>query len=423
MMKTGERFSLTDDDVLRHPLEAYQFLRDQAPVYVDPKTGFYVISRYQDIRALLLDQKLTSEHFIARLRGNFDRARAERIGSIFAEKGWRPTDSLAGVEGDYHREVRELFQQYLRAGKVREYEDLIRNIAYSEVDKFATAGHCELVSQFSERVSMRVICAVLGVSEDILPLIKVFTTAMARNIDLVLPEDEEIKGVEKQIEAQHFIMNIVRGLREKPDDTFLSAFVNAKFPSSRALTDEQILEHVMFDLFMAGAETAAKAFTTGVAILTQKPEIYHALEADQEATLKEFVEEILRVDGPSSSLYRIALKDITLHNVTIPEGSLIMLRIGAANLDPRHFVCPADLDLSRQNSTTHVAFGSGRHSCVGAPLARRELYWGFKALLDRLTDIQLARGERAEYAPSVNFRGIQKLNITFSQRAERGIQL
>jgi cytochrome P450 len=182
------------------------------------------------------------------------------------------------------------------------------------------------------------------------------------------------------------------------------------------MTDPQILMHVMLDLFMAGAETTAKAITSGVALLCRNPQILRALEADLDGGLRSFGEEVLRLEGPASGLYRIALRDVTLHGVTIPKGSVVTMRIAAGNRDRRHFSSPAEIDLNRGNSATHLSFGSGMHSCVGSPLARRELYWGFKALLEGVTDLRLAEGETADYAPNLLFRGIDKLDITFRQR-------
>jgi cytochrome P450 len=95
---------------------------------------------------------------------------------------------------------------------------------------------------------------------------------------------------------------------------------------------------------------------------------------------------------------------------------VVIPRVAAANLDERQFPCPAKLDLERSNAATHMSFSTGVHSCVGAPLARRELYWGFRALLERITDIQLAEGEVIDYVPSLVFRSIPHLNVTFKPR-------
>jgi cytochrome P450 len=323
---------------------------------------------------------------------------------------------VGNYEGEEYKERRDLFEKFLRAGKIKDYDDMVRNIAYSLVGQFAADGKCEVVSQYSEQISLRVICGLLGAPDDAIPIVKKSMAAMVANLGLIGPEEAEIAGAEREIAAQHYFKGMIDGLRQKPDDTILSAFVNAELPSGRKMTDPQILMHVMLDLFMAGAETTAKAITSGVALLCRNPQILRALEADLDGGLRSFGEEVLRLEGPASGLYRIALRDVTLHGVTIPKGSVVTMRIAAGNRDRRHFSSPAEIDLNRGNSATHLSFGSGMHSCVGSPLARRELYWGFKALLEGVTDLRLAEGETADYAPNLLFRGIDKLDITFRQR-------
>jgi cytochrome P450 len=313
--------------------------------------------------------------------------------------------------------LRDLFEQFLRAGKVRDYDSMVRDIAYSLVDTFAQDDRCEIVSQYAEQLSVRVICGLLGAPDDAIPIVKASMAAMVANLGLIMSEEEEIASAEKEIAAQHYFKAMIDRLRAKPDDSILSAFVNTRLPSGRTVTDAQILMHVMLDLFMAGAETTSKAISSGVLLLCRNPDVYAALQADPEAHLRNFAEEVLRLEGPASGLYRIALKDFELHGILIPKGALVTLRVAAANRDPRHFGCPAQLDLGRANAATHLSFGAGTHSCVGAPLARRELYWGFKALLDGVTGLQLAPGETGEYTPNILFRAIDHLNVTFTPRA------
>lgn len=293
---------------------------------------------------------------------------------------------------------------------------MIRDIAYSLVEQFAGDGGCELVSQFSEPLSLRVICKLLGAPDEALPIVKESMDAMVANLGSMQTEAEELAGVEKEIKAQHFFKRMIDNLRVAPTDTILSAFVNAPLPSGKVMTDAQILMHVMLDLFMAGAETTAKAITSGVAMLCRNPSVWRLLQADPDAHLRTFVEEVLRLEGPASCLNRVAQKDITLHGTTIPKGSMVMLRIAAANRDSAMFSVADEVDLERGNAAKHLSFGSGVHSCLGAPLARRELHWAFKALLDHIVDPKLAAGETAEYVPNLIFRGIARLNITFTPR-------
>ncbi len=117
------------------------------------------------------------------------------------------------------------------------------------------------------------------------------------------------------------------------------------------------------------------------------------------------------------ALYRTTVKDVTLQGVEIPRGALIELRFGAANRDPRHFDCPAELDLDRANAASHVGFGAGIHHCLGAPLARRELYWGFMALLDQIHNIRLAPGKNdLHHVPHIFLRGLRELYIEFDTK-------
>lgn len=418
MSRTGlAPLTLKDPETIRRPFEAYEFLREQAPVYFDPVACFYVVSRYDDIRAALRDtESLNSEHATEKLRGASDPARDARMRALFAEKGWPRERPIGNYEGADHRELRDLFERYLRAGKVRDYDPMVRDIACGLVDGFAASGRCEIVSEYAEQLSVRVICGLLGAPAEAFPIVKASMAAMVANLGLIMSEDEEVASAEKEIAAQHYFKAMIDRLRAQPDDSILSAFVNTALPSGREVTDAQILMHVMLDLFMAGAETTSKAIASGFLMLCRHPEIWAGLKADPETHLRTFAEEVLRLEGPASGLFRVAQKDLEIHGVTIPKGAVVTLRIAAANRDPRHFGCPAHLDLDRANAATHLSFGAGVHSCVGAPLARRELYWGFKALLDRVDDLRLAPGETGEYLPNMLFRGMDHLNVTFTPR-------
>ena len=111
----------------------------------------------------------------------------------------------------------------------------------------------------------------------------------------------------------------------------------------------------------------------------------------------------------------MARTEIELHGVTIPEGAVLNIRYAAANRDERHFECPADLDLERGNSRSHLAFGAGTHFCLGAPLARRELFLGFKALVERIDELWFVDGANDfRHAPNFCLRALKELHIGFT---------
>jgi cytochrome P450 len=117
-------------------------------------------------------------------------------------------------------------------------------------------------------------------------------------------------------------------------------------------------------------------------------------------------------------LLRRATEDTKINGAPIPKGALMGVRYGAANRDEGQFSCPADLRLDRDKPGAHLAFGSGIHHCLGAPLARRELWWGFKTFLDRVETAQFTPGANDfSYQPHCLLRALTSLQIDFQLKS------
>lgn len=416
-LDNGDPISILNPEISKCPYEAYEKLLADAPVYYDDHAKTFTVTRYEDIRALLRDPTLlTGEHAVEKMRAIHDQARSERISEIFRNEGWPRARPLSNYEGSDHAERRALLEAFLRAGKVKDYAPVLEEVANELIDQFIDDGRCDLVSQFSEPFSLMVICRLVGAPDDAIPHVKAAAEAMLRNMSMLQSEDEEIEGARAEIRAQHYFKALIDKYRAEPSDSVLGSIVNAKLPSGHEVTDPEILMMVMLDLFFAGSETAAKAISSGMAMIASDPALAETLEGDRKANLRTFSEEVLRLEPPATTLFRIALKDITLHDVTIPAGAWVTLRGAAANRDERQFECPAKLDLGRRNAAQHLAFGSGVHACVGAPLARLELMIAYEALLSRLKNIRLAEDEAAEYLPHIHLRGFGHLNIVFEKK-------
>jgi cytochrome P450 len=163
----------------------------------------------------------------------------------------------------------------------------------------------------------------------------------------------------------------------------------------------QELQSLMRHIVAAGFETTASALSSGMLRLIRHPDQQAKLRANR-ALMPTFVEEVLRIDSPVQGHFRRALEDVTIGDVTIPKGAIVIPRFGAANHDARQFGCPHAFDVERKNANRHFAFGGGIHYCLGAALARQEISSAFNILLDRIDDIRLAR-PLASPAHEVNF--------------------
>ena len=122
----------------------------------------------------------------------------------------------------------------------------------------------------------------------------------------------------------------------------------------------------------------------------------------------------MRLESPAQGTYRVVTEEVEIHGVKLAPGSVLHLRLGAANRDESKFTCPAQVDLQRKNPGAHLAFGSGIHHCVGFHLAKRELYWAFATIADRFGALRLsARHEPIEYLQNYMFRSIKALHVEF----------
>ncbi len=412
-----DKINFLDPEIQECPYPAYRLLREEAPVWRDPTTGMYTITRYDDLRGVLLDtENFPSER--PRGKGQFDDARAKKIHDLYLEKGWLPGATLAARDDPNHKQMRSMFDHAFRASKIKMMDPWVEALAYRLVDAFIGDGECDWVKAMAVPLPLIVIGKQMGVPEADIWRIKAWTDAWVQRLGMMQTEAEAIWSTEMEIEAQHYFQKIFDRVRTRPDDTLISDMVNTVIPEwGRALTDEELHAEMMADTFVGGSETSTNALSAGIMLLGRDRRAWETLKSDPDKYLRIFIEEVLRLESPVQGLFRVARRDIEMHGVTIPAGAIINTRYAAANRDERHFPEPERLDLTRRNAASHLAFGSGVHHCLGAPLARRELYWGFRAFIDRVDDFELAADRNLlRHAPNFALRALKELRITFTRR-------
>tara|TARA_B100000809_G_scaffold231416_1_gene246551 strand:- start:840 stop:2207 length:1368 start_codon:yes stop_codon:yes gene_type:complete len=416
-----EEINFLDFKLQNCPYHAYEMLRDEAPVWIDPITGFYVITRFEDIRKLLLDTKNFSNDMRGGQGGSreqLDSERALRMNALYEEKGWVPGATLAGRDDPNHKQMRAMFNEAFKPKKIEGMDSFVRDTAYKLMDAFVDDGQCDWIKQYAVPLPLIVIGQQMGVPEADIWKIKAWTDAWVQRLGMMQTEEEEQWSVEMEIEAQHYFQPIFERLRKEPDDTLLSDMVNRVIPEwERPLTDNELHAEMMADTFVGGSETTTNAIGYGLKLLIENPDVWQKLRSNPDKYLRTFCEEVVRLEGPVQGLFRMAANDIEMHGVLIPKGAMINVRYAAANRDEREFECPADLNLEREKPGRHIGFGSGIHHCLGAPLARRELFWAFQALIDRVDGMRFTAGENSfEVAPNFSLRAMQELRIEFDAK-------
>ena len=402
----------------KNPYPAYQTLRDDAPVYKCPTTGMYVVTRFDDVRTVLTD---TVNFVSAATRSKGGGGMTERqkaVMELFDKEGWVPAPTLAGRDDPEHKQMRSIFNQAFRPKVVGQLDPEVRDLAYALFDDFLDDGHCDFVKQFAIPLPLLIIGRQMGANPEDIWKIKEWTEAFFHRIGMMLDPADELDTVRKEIEAQHYFQPIFERLRKEPNSTLLSELVNTVIAEwGRPLTDNELHAEMMADTFVGGSETTTNALSAGVKLLIEDKNAWDRLKSDPDKYVKIFIEEVLRLESPVQSLMRSTANEVELSGTRIPAESLINVRYGAANRDERRFDEPEKIDLDRKGPGGHLAFGSGVHHCLGAPLARRELIWSFTALVEKVDDLWFAEGKNTfDYHPHYLLRSLKELHIEFKKR-------
>jgi cytochrome P450 len=392
------------------PYHAYQTLRDEAPVWYDERLKGYVITRHEDVRSLLFDTE--------RFRSGGRRGLHPEIQKLYEAKGWVPARTLGGRDDPEHKQMRALFDHAFRPKRISQLEPQIHDLAHKLIDAFIDRGSCDWVREFSVPLPLVVIGVQMGANPADIWRIKAWTDAWVQRLGLMQTPEQVVWSTEMEIEAQHYFQEIFERLRVQPDDSLLSDLVNTPIPEwGRCLTDEELHGEMMADTFVGGSETTTNALSGGVRLLIEHPDQWDRLKSNPERYIPVLVEEVLRLESPVQRLMRTTSVEVELHGVTIPAGSLILVGYSSANRDDRVFDEPTEFNLDRTDYKKHLAFGFGTHFCLGAPLARRELSFGFQALVQRIDEMWFVDDTDLTIAPNYFLRALKSLHIGFRAAA------
>jgi len=384
---TLRQLSLMDPHVQSDPFAFYQLLHAQDGLYQMPETGFFVVSRFDEVRKMLINTEVFSSNLGAFNIQNPDdmAARAARI----EEEGFGFIPTLQGLDPPFHARHRKLVDQIFSARNMKVLAPRIEELCHSLIDSFIDRGECEFVVDFALPLPGTILAEQLGLPKNDYRTFKTWVDATLEPMARPMTRDELMANAEVVIGMQRFLADALEDRRQNPREDFLSHLLMADAEHQEPLSMRE-LTSVLTQLMMAGFETTTSALANALLLLIENPDQMALLRADR-GLIKTFVEETLRHVSPVQGLPRRATRDTEIAGTFVPEGSVLMARYGAANHDPDKFECPHRFDVTRKNASSHLAFGQGMHFCVGRLLARQELATAFEVLLDRLDDIAIAR--------------------------------
>lgn len=386
-MAEAPAIQLFDVATLKRPFDAYRQLRDEAPVYCSPDLGLYVITRYDLVREAIRDTETFSSRYDGFLQQSrrlaFDAASPEvqeELRRIDGEMILVPPTMLTLDEPD-HTRYRSLVNELFVASRIKSAQAAVQSVIDAAIAGFPAQGGMDFMQTFAFPVPLAIIADRLGIPMQDRTFFDDAATAAAAGLRLTpLPGEEMVRRAQLALDLQKLLVRLVEARREDPREDMISILANSRLvDEDRPLTHGEILS-ILGQFLVAGHETTSSAFGWGMLLMCENPELQDALE-DNPANIKVFVEETLRLEAPVQGLPRLVTRDTELGGVKLAAGQLVMLRYGAANRDERQFPEPDRVDLERKKAGSQLAFGSGVHHCIGAPLARQELNLGFASLL------------------------------------------
>lgn len=381
-------------DVRADPFAYWSLLRAEHPVFHDPRTGMYVVTRYRDVVTLFADSDRFSNRFYA-----------NSLGVVFG-----PT--MLQMDGHEHVVRRTIVAPEVVGKRLDGYRTLIERNAREMLDAFRGRGHADLIQEYTTWLPVNVICDMLGLPKEHMPSYHRWYRAMMDGLGYATPE-QRAAGIEAHRSLAAVAEPIIAARMASPGDDFISKIVHAEVDGHRMSMDE--VQAFISLLLTAGGETTDKSIGNMWVNLLTHPDQLEAVRADP-ALWEAAFSETMRHSFPVLGQVRTALVDIELHGVTIPAGSLVQLSIGSANNDETVFADPRRFDLHRSDLWMtkelrrgyddgerfgHLGFGLGKHFCLGYEMARVEAIIGSQLLLDVLPDLRLAAG----FVPEMRIEG------------------
>jgi cytochrome P450 len=359
MTRTAVSFDPFSEDFFSSPYETYRRMREEAPVYYSPRYDFYALTRHDDVAAAFKDHETFSSAY------GVDLAQVRK--GVVTEHG-----SIIAMDPPAHRRMRGLLNKVFTPRAIESQRDLVTTLIIKHLDAVDPQGF-DFVQDFAALFPVDVMTTLQGVPDEDHQQIRLWID------DLLHREHGEVEmgeaGMKSAIDMAIYYFRLVKKRREALGDDLLSKLIESEIERDNGamepLTNIEITEFATL-LGGAGAETVTKVLGNAAVVFARNPDQWKLL-LDDRGKIPLAVEELLRYEPPAQYNVRRSMREVTLHDVTIPAGKPVFLVGGSANRDPEAWTDPDDFDIERDRTQAqNLGFGYGIHSCLGAALARME---------------------------------------------------
>ena len=386
--ESGIAFDLTSSQVLANPYPTYQRLREKDPVHRMRLVDGWVLTRYDDVQAMLLDHQ-----------------RFSNLGAGAGDRVYTRDRSMLDLDPPDHTRLRSLVSKAFTPRSVAALEPRIKEIVGELLDGVDGKARFDLIDSFAFPLPIIVIAEMLGVPAQDLDQFKEWSNDIVLSLEPILSREQREQFRRSEQELYEYFEGIIALRRQNPKDDLVSALLAAEEEGDR-LSHGELLATLLL-LLVAGNETTRNLIGNGMLALLRNPEELRRLR-EQPELLDSAIDELLRYDSPVQFDGRTLVEDMEMGGKRMRAGQQVVGVVGAANRDPAAFSDPDRLDIARQEKS-HISFGRGIHYCLGASLAMLEGRIALASLLERFSSLQLAA--EPQQRKQVVLRGVENLLI------------
>jgi cytochrome P450 len=381
------RFDPYDVELIADPYPMFARLRDEAPLYYNAEYDFFALSRFADVNKALVDH------------ATFSSARGVILELIKANLDI-PSGMLIFEDPPIHDVHRKLLARMFTPRKINELEPMIRQFCVQALDPVVGTGRFDFVTDLGAQMPMKVISALLGIPDDDQEYVRDHVNAQLRT-EAGKPMDHT-----RGLSVGEMFAAYIDWRAENPSDDIMTDLLTVEFVdetgTTRRLTREEILVYLNV-VAGAGNETTTRLIGWAGKVLAEHPDQRRDL-VDNPGLIPQAIEELLRFEPPAPHMARYVTRDFTAYDQTVPEGSVMLMLVGAACRDERQFGPDAGEFNIHRTARPHLTFSVGAHFCLGSALARLEGRVALEEILKRFPEWEPDMAN-AKLSPTSTVRG------------------
>ncbi|EMY32635.1 cytochrome P450, partial [Arthrobacter crystallopoietes BAB-32] len=393
---------------MKDPFPAYAELRAEQPVMFDERIGYYVVTRYDDIKAVFDDwETFSSENAQAPVR-----ERGPAAKKIMEEGGFTAYSGLSARRPPEHTRIRSVVQKAFTPRRFKVLEPFIRQNVVDQLERMLAnpERRGDIFRDLAYDVPTVTILTLIGADVEQVDQFKRWSDSRAAMTWGDLSDEEQIPHAHNLVEYWQECQRLVRVAHEEGGDNLTADLVKAQQDGAE-ITDHEIAS-VLYSMLFAGHETTTTLISNAVRVLLAHPEQWQQLVAEPKK-IPAAIDEVLRYSGSIVGWRRKALTDTEVGGVPIPEGGQLLLLMGSANRDESRFADGEVFDISRSNAREHLSFGYGIHYCLGNMLAKLQAKIALEEIARLAPNLKLEDPEAIGFRENLSFRVPETVPVTW----------